>query len=342
MYITIGVIHILSTNINNTERKKNFVCVCSFLLLWLIMALRDETIGVDLLQGYIPMWDLFSGNLSDLFIFDNRGREIGWQLYYHIIKIIIGDNFNLFLAITAFLILLPVFVLIRKESSNPILSIIIYASFLLYHFSFSGLRQALAISVVICSYRFLKEKRIIPFVLCVVAASFLHKSAIVFLMVYPLSHIKIKNIVYVLLIVVWSLSLIFLRSILNELIPVIFENTNYSQYIIESGGSYMLMIFYLFIFLTTFFINGENVANWRMMFFLLLLSQSLGLVTYAATRIGYYFLPFFILILPEISNGFKGRKITNFLIVAFMVFFFFYNNAGGYLNVIPYKFFWQL
>lgn len=343
MYIIIVVIYIISLFIDNSNRQKNFICISCFILLWLILALRDVSIGVDLKQGYIPIWELFSGDLSDLFQFNYRGREKGWQLYNHIIKLIIGDRFNLFLAITAFLTLLPIFQLIRKYSSNPTLSVIIYASFLLYHFSFSGLRQALAISITTISYKYIVEKKIVPFVLYIGIASLIHKSASIFLIAYPLCNLNLKKTFYVTFVIAWGGGLFFLKNIVSSIIPLLFHDTSYQQYIISEGGSYMLMILYFLFFLLTFLIKkeDENTNRWRVMLFLMVVCQSLGLVTYAAARIGYYFLPFFALALPNLTVIFKQRRLMDVLITAFMVFFFFFNNANGYLNVIPYKFFWQ-
>ena len=347
MYIFFGLVYLISRIIRNLQRKKIFICFSCFFVLWLILALRDVSIGVDLLQGYIPKWDNFSGSISDVFYFDEYGREIGWQLYFHLVKVIIGDNFNLFLAITAFLTLFPIAIFIKRYSVNPLLSIIIYSSFILYHFSFSGLRQALAIGITTIGYFYVVEKKLIPFLLCVLSAYLIHKSSILFIIVYPLCNIDIKRWVYILLLAVWLLSLFSLRTIIGYLTSFLFSETSYNEYVISGSGSYMLMILYLLFFLMTFLIRvspyDKTSKHFSILMLLMLFSQSIGLVTYAAARISFYYLPFLALMLPQFSNSYDrtSRKIINVCIVIFMIFFFFYNNSDGYLDVIPYKFFWQ-
>ena len=68
--------------------------------------------------------------------------------------------------------------------------------------NFSGLRQAIAMGITALSFNFIKEKKPVQFILLVILASLFHKSAIVFLAMYPIYNIKLDKFGKVMSIVV--------------------------------------------------------------------------------------------------------------------------------------------
>ena len=81
--------------------------------------------------------------------------------------------------------------LIYKESKQSAISIVMLVSLGFYYFSMTGLRQTIAMSILILGYPFLKERRFIPFAILVFIASRYHLSALAFLAVYPIANKKI-------------------------------------------------------------------------------------------------------------------------------------------------------
>lgn len=348
MYFALLMIYLTSSFFPIEKRK--FIVFFSFLLLWLIQACRADFIGIDVYNAYLPLFsDLGEiSTVSDVFSFSSGiGMERGYQYYMRLVRLL-SQNEHLFLAVTSFLFLLPISYIFYRYSKNITLSFVTFTSLIIYHFSFSGLRQALAISITFFSTKYIIKRKFLPFAICVYVASCFHKSAIIFFITYFLYQIRITKKV-----LIWiSLVLIFIYIFIQQLsvftVSVIFGGQSYIGYIEGDVGAVGLTLLYL---LLTFFcllsdIKKQPTGNFYCwMALLVLFSQSLSLVSQAAGRLGYYFVIYFSLSIPnsiiELKIGKSLHKTLNILFFLFFVFFFWYCNNGGYLNVVPYKFFWE-
>lgn len=316
-----------------------FAWITGFLILWLIQALRDEFIGTDL-KFYVPTfvndnWSVFS-------------VESGYVALNATLRSF-TDSPQVLLAIVSFITLYPVSYIFKRYSENICLSYIIFASLVVYHFTFSGLRQAIAIGIIVFSYIFVNKHKLLPFVVCVLIATLFHVSSIVFIIFYPLCNwIKMTDKRYFLLVVIGFGIIMVLKPILEALIPIIFGEDKYMGYIEhEAVPAYNLIIVFFAMFLFTFMVKSPSrqLQTFRMAIFCAVMCQSLGLISATATRIGYYFIPFIALGIPqtifEMKKSDTNRMILNTCVTAFMIFFFFYAYSAGYLEVIPYKFYWE-
>lgn len=213
---------------------------------------------------------------------------------------------------------------------------------------FSGLRQAIAIGIVSISLIFLFKNKLLPFIISVLIASTFHVSAIIMLIAYPLCNwVKMSKFKYILASII-SLGVIFtLRPILLLVLPLVFGDGKYMNYIIKDvAPAYNFFIILVLIFLFTFVNRKDDklLLKYRMLIFCAVLCQSLGFISQEATRIGYYFYLAIPLAIPDVISCMKPRSRRQLYtagISAFMIFFFFYANGGGYLDVIPYAFFWE-
>lgn len=317
---------------------RNIVWLCGFLVLWLILALRDIHVGNDL-KFYIPTF--LHGNGSARF-------EFGYQALSDFVRQF-TNNGNVFLALTSFISVLPISFLYRHFSKSISLSYIIYAGFILYHFSFSGLRQAIAMGFVAISYFFIVRKQLIPFIAIIFVAASFHSSAIIFVLMYPFCNwINLTNKRYWLLSMIAFGVILAMKPILGYLLPILFEDGKYQHYIEhENMPAFNLFALFILLFLSTFAVKTPSPAlrNYRAALFLCALGQSLGFISQAATRITYYFLLFLPLALPQIIYEMKINKgekaIASAVVITFMILFFYYFNSGGYLRVVPYSFYWE-
>lgn len=322
--------------------SRKFSCFGSFLVLWLIQALRSIYTGTDL-HSYIP----FFHRSSDMAIGynDQLHFETGYQIYTQLISHYVTLDENVFLAITSFFVIAPISYVIYRFSSKPSLSFIIFASFLIYMFSFSGLRQAIALGLTTFSYIYIDKKKLIPFVLIVLLASTFHTSAILFLLAYPLcNYLNFTPRKYLMVGGIAIGCLFALKSIAIWLVELLFSEGKYVHYLEkETAGAYMLLIALLLLFLFTFYGKGDMLEHLRPLIFVGMIFQSLGLLSSSATRLAYYFYIFIFLALPAVSESRpkSEQQIFNLGIAAFMVFFFFYTTSEGTMGVVPYHFFWE-
>lgn len=316
-----------------------FAWITGFLILWLIQALRDEYIGTDL-KFYVPTF--LNGNWSAYSV------ESGYVALNTTLRSF-TDSTQALLAIVSFITLYPVSYIFKRYSENICLSYIIFASLVVYHFTFSGLRQAIAIGIIVLSYIFINKHKLIPFVACVLIATLFHVSSIVFIIFYPLCNwIKMTDKRYFLFIAIGLGIILVLKPILEAIIPMIFGEDKYMVYIEhEAVAAYNLIIVFFAMFLFTFLVESPSrqLQDFRMAIFCTVMCQSLGLISSTAPRIGYYFIPLIALAIPqtifEMKKGPTVKMMMTSGITAFMIFFFFYAYSAGYLEVIPYKFYWE-
>ena len=153
--------------------------------MWSIQAFRGLSVGTDLVN-YIPFFIS-----SDSLVYDSESVEIGYFYFNVWINKYISVDPSVFLAIVSAVFLIPVGVIFKKYSKIPALSFIILASFVIYIFSFSALRQTIAIGITTLSYIYVEKKKVVPFVAMVLFATLFHASAIIFVLVYRNSK-KIK------------------------------------------------------------------------------------------------------------------------------------------------------
>lgn len=347
LFIFMFIVYLCTLKSGNKHR---IVCVVMCVVgAWLVMALRSPWCGVDLYRGV--------GQMSYFWVFEkvqdcdflqvvelqyNTGQEVGWLCLNKIVSIISSD-FQFFLAVIALFIVGMIGFVIYKYSSNVYLSLLVYYTFGLYHFFFSGLRQGIAVSLTFLSYYFLDKKKYLWYVLLVLLASTMHSSALVFFIAYPVSKINFTPKKSLLLLGGVLCLLPFLSSIVGALTSILFPN-RYQHY--ESGGGAITMfIVYAFIFVISLGKQSEYMEKLRGIILFAVIGQSLGIISSTSmTRIGFYFSVFFSLLIPELVNMYFGKnnRILGTFITSFIFIMFFYLTVkDGYLDVVPYYFFWE-
>ena len=283
--------------------------------------------------------ELFKGGLSYL-----SHMEIGWFLYCKIITVII-TNFQLFLAITALIEISLIGFVLYKYSKDIVLSFIVFFSFGLYIISFSGLRQSVAFSLTFFSYYYLMEKKNVKFVLTVILASAIHTSAFIFLIAYPLKLVSFTTRKSLLLLCLVFILLPVLSSLIDFIAPLLFGG-RYLNFQ-DKGGAITLFLLYaiIFVFYIKLNINNEYDNSYRGIILMAVFCQSLGYIgSGAITRIGFYFTIFFTLLFPKLVIGYsskQSRGVCAFIISLLLLTYFWLVNKDGYLDVIPYYFFWE-
>ena len=339
---------------NSSQKNRALLSILAGFGLWIILALRSPYCGIDLVTGvdgsanylnqFITASDysftqIVRGSLSYF-----SSVEVGWVLYCKLLSLF-STNFQVFLAITALIQMGLIGFVFYKYSKDIALSYIVYFCFGLYIMSFSGIRQSTAIALTFFSFHLLLSNKKWQFFLTVFIASSIHTSALIFLIAYPLKKIRMdaKKSIFALVGILFSIP--FLSAIGNFLIPLLFGG-RYINFEGE-GGAINRFIIYVVIFLSSLNIKINNQQNnlYRSMILMAVAGQSLGIIGNAhVTRIAYYFSIVFSMLFPELLASYSSKKerTTLFTVTSLLFFAFFYlTNKGGYLNVVPYYFFWE-
>ncbi len=173
-----------------------------FFIIWLVLlCCRSKYCGIDL-TNYEYYFNSFLGSecsISSVIRLKQRyGSTYGYVLYNLIVQIM-TSNYQVFLATIAVTYVVPLWWFYKRESENQFLSIMTFITFGLFSMYFSGLRQTLAMTLVIPAYYACRDKKLMQFVGIVLLAMLTHNSGFVMAAIYPVYHMSIsKKHMYVL------------------------------------------------------------------------------------------------------------------------------------------------
>lgn len=349
-------IYLLIIHLFVPESKKMKKSVWAALGFVLILALRSPYCGLDVTgTKYSISYASYGGVFLCMQNYSFKsivlkpylvpgGYETGWLLLTKFISLF-TNNLQVYLAIIAVLHFIPIAYIIGQYSKNIVLSYFIFACLGFYVHFFSGIRQMMALSILLLAFNQLLKKHYIWFIIIVLIASTIHRSALFVIIMLPLSFVNLSFINSLLILVLMLLLMPFYGSIVSGLVGFFFDS-DYSQYLNEGGQAITMFIVYTILFLATFLQkeNSQRIKLLRLYVLVGVACQSLGLLGAGSiTRIGYYFNIYFVFLLPEIIDAFKEKSvriITDFVATILMCIFFTLITTGS-SGVIPYKFFWE-
>lgn len=330
------------------EKKRNrILCWAFFAVIFLLLALRHESMGVDLGNGrdngYLRSFEKLS-KLPWRSVLHNSflNYEVGFRIYCKLIGVLSGADHQVFLAVTALVSLLPIAVVYDKLSRSPAFSYVIYLGLPVFLLQFSGLRQDIAIGLCALSLLCVEEKKPVRFLLLVAVATLFHKSAFVFLIAYPLYHIRLNHKLKIVSLLL--LPLIFvLRTPLFLFFSVLFKPNAVPD---DNGAlTLFLVLCAVYFFCFVFSDESEEQSGLLNIFFVACACQAFGGVYTGALRVGYYFMLVLPLLLPKVIAGMSApqdRKVCTYLISLAFVAFSLYSIANStWAEANPYYWFWE-
>jgi len=258
---------------------------------------------------------------------------------------LLGASYRVWLAIIAGFFCYSISKFIYKYSEEAYISVIALVSLGYFYFSLSGLRQTLALSIILFSYKYLIERRLIPFIIVIIFGSLFHFSAIVFLIAYPLSRMKIgwKQVVGVLAALVAAY---LFRPQIIGLLSNLNMNDQYTYYL-EHGTTLTISGFLIQLFIYLFCLyfkndilkcDNKNLTLYNLLF-LGLVFQAFATVIAEFFRISMYFSIFSIVLIPKAIVAEKDkylRVIIYFVVLAALILYIM--RTGSFSG---FKFFWS-
>jgi len=325
-----------------------------FLMLWLLLACRSVEIGADT-DNYKFFFDRYSDrSLSQSF---NDGLEplfgaLNWLIAQF------TDNFQIYLAIVAAITLVPIATLYNQDKRHSYLKIILFVNMSVFVMLFSGIRQAIAMSIGLIGYHFVKKKKPIAFLIMVFAAIGFHTSAFMLFAMYPLYYLRFKKKHLYFIVPSIAIVYIFNRQIFTGLLNImILLNAGYDEYAsLSNTGAVTMIILFVTFTLFAYIIPDEQKAGdefigMRNYLLLATLLQCFAPLHNLAMRMNYYYILFVPLVMPMTLNyaNRRWKQVAKFAEVVMCVFFTIYflytaytgiRTDGGALNTYPYIPFW--
>lgn len=342
LLIVIGIYIMCCLAIKEKQKRGKVFLILSMLQLFFMLALRKENVGIDL-QNYIPFLNrVINFTNAELFTI---GFESGYNIYCKFIMQIF-NNEQIFLAITAGISLIGVYFFIKNNSNNYFLSMIIYITFQFYIFLFSGLRQSIALSIILLSIKYIKTRKIYKFIVMILLASLFHKSAFIFLPAYFIAYKKIT--VNYLITIVGAGGIIFILR--NKIMTIItrFLYTNYEALQNQGEGFGYLILLILILLLALYFIkailkqNKDNII-WYNLLIVAIIIQLLASMEGNVARLTMYYSISIVVMIPNVLEIIKPKELSYVgkIILGVCLCIFFYKTMQNPILYMPYLFFWQ-
>ena len=351
--LPIGILALKLFFSSKVEKNKDKIFMflsCIFIILFI--GLRSRYTGSPDTRTYATMFEQAQG--QNLFNFLNN-KEITLRnfifnegLFYFLLWALaqIFNNAQVLIFISSLFITLGVASFIWKNSKSDTLSLLLYICLGLLTFSMNGMRQAIAMTICLLSFEFVKKKNLFKFLLTIFIAFTFHRTAIVFLLVYLLFNYKSSLFTNIL---VGVLSVVFLLNT-NRIAETYdyFTGKDYSlSPEFESGGFVTVLIYVIIIILSLIYLIVSKKQNKQIVTKLTLLSF-VGLILYISRyistqiyeRVSYYFFYFPILLLPELESLFdkKNGVIFKYVVAILAIMLFTYRLSVGTFS--DFNFFW--
>ena len=372
IYLTVFIASVLIIHCTETYRmyrgEKIALVFLAVLLPSLLAGLRSYEIGSDT-SGYGVYWFDQAVRFKNWFSFIKYAKGYSIDYGYATLNFLasrLGHDAHIFFFILCFLELCALYQIAKQNCPKGAISVSFMVYFLLYfNESMNTMRQFPAILIVLYSYRFIKEKKVIPFLLCVILAMQFHVTAIFAVVLYPIAWLarnrfsKLNLLLITIGILIASFSFEFAFRILGTFG---FNLLRYEHYInsTEGGGKFIRLILFGGIWLF-YMLNKDSYrkikkdeANVFLFYSTISLAFTslmfLGLSNFII-RMSYYFDFFVMIYLPSIAKMHKtitiknGRAHVGVNFVAIMALLLFYWSITYVIRngaeTVPYKFFWS-
>ena len=327
------------------RKARNWFCALSFLAVFLLFALKHPFSGGDLRyghsSGYLAKFcKIATFSWREAFTAQMGNFERGYILFNKFLAVF-SDDHQFFLSGCALVCLLPVWYLIHKQSLQPDLSVYIFMGLPAYSMLFSGLRQAIAISLCAAALLCVVRKKPLWFILTVGFAMTFHKSAAVFFVAYPVYYLKLNKPLRWL-----SCALPFAVYVLRQPLFAVMGKI-YSAYAVpDNNGSYRLFaVFYMiYLFCCVFSDERREICGLKNLFLGACCVQALAGMHSIVMRMGYYFTIPLVLLLPLVVETMENKKLAVFfkaaISVCFIVFGLYLLRTSTWARAYPYYAFW--
>lgn len=326
------------------RRSKKLFMISAGSLLFLFQACRKYYLWGDLIRYsdkhlLLAQYKTLSGVYNEILI-DSK------DAFFYFLEWIAtrcGVSFRIWLAIIAFVFVFSVCRLIYKKSVYPLISVLAFLALGYFSFSLSGLRQTMAMSIVIWSFYALEKNKKFRFILFVILATLCHKSAIVFLLILPVARIKLGKW-HVLAALLGGLGFTVFRPQVRLILNAVLSEGQYAWY----GSSDTTLNFAgfiiqcaIFCFCLFYYRRVTKNKNNRILYNLSFAGVVLQL--YAAFiaeffRLSMYFSIFNIILIPLAVKQEKDRRTKEVFLLLIALTFLLYIISNG---AIRYEFFWR-
>ena len=324
----------------------------SVIVLMFLSAFRADTVGNDT-HEYLRIF-------KEITIISDSGSryEIGYVWLNKMVSFI-SSNPQSIIIITSIFIFYSYGYFIWKYSKSPWLSLFVFFTFNGFAFALSGIRQSIALTILLYSYDYFGKDKYLRSLFCILLATAFHSTAIIFVIVFLWKKFKI-NLKIICFTIVSGIFCYYLFSSILQYIYILFPA--YELY--YDGGRYfgdtrlasvinLVVIFIMFCFCYSSLFNKyskkrideKEMINNNYMLLLFLIAVVINIVALKLNlldRVTLYFsiysivlLPNALHVLPKERRVFYTPIIISLLYVYYMIILIY---RPEWNNIYPYSF----
>lgn len=324
---------------NSLKRKKQYLYFAAFPM-FALLAFRNDSLGAD---TYIYAKHFVDSiNMPLEIALQNTRMEFGYVTFVKYLGYL-TESVQLY-QITCVCIYFVCYMSFAKqlEGNDGFLFLYFVCTLGLFMFMFTGVRQCIAISICLYSYKYLKRNKYwICFILLGLAFTF-HKSSFLFLFAIFIWH---RNLnwkylsIYVVLLYIVSLYLLDAQMFFNE-------QLDYNYEIEETGSGQVFLTFILLLSILSWIVIKKNkpISLYEKGLFnvniITLFFWFLRLQTRIAERPSYYFLTFSCALYAYAMNNLPScvyKKIIRFSVIVLCLMLYVYRLSTNFSSFLPYK-----
>lgn len=297
LLITVMVITLLYANSKRKSPARKRLCVQTVtVLLMLFSGFRSWWMG-DLIKYYTLYRNCNSAEWKS-FVFD-KFSNVGIRLFFrgagalHI-------SYDVCLFLIAALVAVALGVLVFRYSPSPYWSYLIYIGMGFYLFTYSGLKQAVAMSFLIlaaCNYFQGRAARV---VLWTLVAALFHAPAMIFLLLFLLPTRRLGTSYFVTIAVLFAACFLFKGPLVTFLSQMYYDEQDAFETINEVGGRFSMMAAIMLAALLLRPLRAWDTVYWRTFNLMVLaaLCQVFSVYDNNFSRLADYFYQFSALFIP--------------------------------------------
>ncbi len=333
-----------------------FFLMLSCIELIIFTGLRGYTVGADT-ATYLDALSYYTGiSFSEIFTaklvfpFD---FEVGYFLLTKICGFLkLSPTIFLFIIATA--IYVPLFEYIYKNSSHPYISVVVYFGFGFFSYSLGIFRQFIAIGIILSALKYVEQRKLVKYVICICIAMLFHMTALIALPLYFFARINWRKNIFIIMTLISEAVLMVVGIYVIKLAVTILPA--YSNYFKNSygsaSGSYLNLIFLNIVFFAFIFANRNSPQNdikLNLTAAQLVLAIMLQCCAYHMAIFGrivpYFSISALMIAIPSIIDGLSKRdKLLSYILktgACMILFALVLREFIGNQYVCPFYFFWE-
>ena len=323
-----------------TKMLRRYVLLAALPMFFLI-AFRNQSIGADT-NGYLENFQR-TINVSWSDLEESSRMEYGYLVFVKLLTYV-THNPLVFQIIYTSIYLFALASFVNELEEEHFFFLFLFGALGSYTFMFTGVRQCLAMSICLFSFRFVKRRKPILFALLLLLAFQFHKSAVLFAMAYLIYPRKLSVLNVLLYFGVASFAVVYLE----ELQAFLNDQLDY-DYGIEgqTGGiifAVVMMVITVFTMVMTVSSKSLNRSSRGLINvgLVAMICWVLRIFTRIAERPSFYFLPFSFAALAYAVSTMKDKKekkFTKTVIVVFALALYIYKFMTNFVKFVPYSFY---